>query len=66
MLLITSPLHPAPPPSPQAEWWIKGLLDRLLDPADALGCEIRAKATVYAVPNMNPDGSVRGYLRASA
>jgi len=27
---------------------------------------VRAKCTVYCIPNMNPDGSVRGHLRTNA
>ena len=28
--------------------------------------ELLAKATFHVVPNMNPDGSVRGYLRTNS
>jgi murein tripeptide amidase MpaA len=38
----------------------------LLDPSDALAHHLRSKAVFYIVPNMNPDGSVRGHLRCNA
>lgn len=49
-----------------AEWFVKGLLARLLDPSDALARALLADATFFIVPNMNPDGSVRGFLRTNA
>lgn len=42
------------------------MLARLLDPADSVATTLRAKATFYIVPNMNPDGSIRGHLRTNA
>lgn len=54
------------PGESMAEWWMEGFLARLLDPADALGRSLRARATFHVVPNMNPDGSVRGHLRNNA
>lgn len=48
------------------EFFAEGLLDRLLDPADAVGRAARAAATFFVVPNMNPDGSWRGHLRTNA
>ena len=51
------------PGESMAEWWMEGALDWLTSPAaDAL----KAKATFHVVPNMNPDGSVRGHLRTNA
>lgn len=44
------------------QWFVEGLLRRLLDQADPLCRVLRRQATFYVVPNMNPDGSRRGYL----
>ena len=49
-----------------AEWFIEGLLERLLDGADPVARRIREHACLYIVPNMNPDGAVRGNLRTNA
>lgn len=54
------------PGESMAEWWMEGLLDRLLDPDDALARKLLGRATFYVVPNMNPDGSRRGHLRCNA
>ena len=54
------------PGETQAEWWMEGLINRLLDPADAISRHILKHATVHIVPNMNPDGSTRGHLRTNA
>jgi len=54
------------PGETMAEWWMEGFLGRLTDPDDALARAILEKAVVYAVPNMNPDGSFRGHLRSNA
>ena len=51
------------PGEPMTEWWMEGALGWLTSPAAA---PLRSKATVYAVPNMNPDGSRRGHLRTNA
>ena len=45
---------------------MEGFLDRVLDRTDAMASELRAKATLHIVPNMNPDGSARGHLRTNA
>jgi murein tripeptide amidase MpaA len=49
-----------------AEWFVEGMLDALLDPADPLARALLKRTTFYVVPNMNPDGSVRGNLRTNA
>jgi murein tripeptide amidase MpaA len=49
-----------------AEWWMEGILDRLLDPNDATATALLDKTVFYLVPNMNPDGSRRGHLRTNA
>lgn len=54
------------PGESMAEWFIEGLLERLLDPSDALARTLLARCAFYIVPNMNPDGSVRGHLRTNA
>lgn len=51
------------PGETMAEWFVDGLLDRLLSPACA---PLLSQATFYVVPNMNPDGSRRGHLRSNA
>ena len=54
------------PGETMAEWFIEGLLVRLLDEADPIGRALRRQATFHVVPNMNPDGSVLGNLRTNA
>ena len=54
------------PGESMAEWWMEGILDRLIDPDDASAKAILDKAVFYLVPNMNPDGSRRGHLRTNA
>lgn len=54
------------PGETMAEWFVEGLLERLLDPADAVARKVREHAVLYVVPNMNPDGAVRGNLRTNA
>lgn len=60
---LTARQHPG---ETMAEWFVEGLLDRLLDRDDAVARELLNKAVFYVVPNMNPDGSVRGHLRTNA
>lgn len=54
------------PGETMAEWWMEGFLDRLLDPNDEVAQRLRQSMRFYVVPNMNPDGSVRGHLRCNA
>lgn len=54
------------PGETMAEWLIDGLLKRLLDSHDPISKTLLNKAVFYIVPNMNPDGSVRGNLRANS
>ncbi len=54
------------PGETMAEWFIEGLLARLLDEADPTARALRRQATFHIVPNMNPDGSVVGNLRTNA
>ncbi|MGP4717634.1 M14 family metallopeptidase [Psychrobacter sp. T6-6] len=60
---ITARQHPG---ETMAEWLIEGLLYSLLDSDNATGRQLLEKANFYIVPNMNPDGSVRGHLRTNA
>ncbi|MCH8537875.1 MAG: hypothetical protein LAT66_08905 [Alkalimonas sp.] len=60
---ITARQHPG---ETMAEWFVEGLLDRLLDDEDAVARSLLDEAVFYVVPNMNPDGSVRGHLRTNA
>ncbi len=60
---ITARQHPG---ETMAEWFVEGLLQRLLDNTDTVARALLDKAVFYVVPNMNPDGSVRGHLRTNA
>ena len=60
---ITARQHPG---ETMAEWFVEGLLARLLDEDDGVARALLNKAIFYIVPNMNPDGSVRGHLRTNA
>lgn len=51
---------------PMAEYATEGFIRRLLDTSDTVTQQILDKATIYVVPNMNPDGSAAGNLRANA
>lgn len=54
------------PGETMAEWYVEGMLERLLDRADPIARRVLERAVVHLVPNMNPDGSVRGNLRTNA
>jgi murein tripeptide amidase MpaA len=54
------------PGETMAEWFVEGLLERLIDRADPVSRRLLERAVVHIVPNMNPDGSVRGNLRTNA
>ncbi|MCL1045070.1 M14-type cytosolic carboxypeptidase [Shewanella sp. 1_MG-2023] len=60
---ITARQHPG---ETMAEWLIEGLLNQLLDSDCPTAKLLLDKANFYIVPNMNPDGSVRGHLRTNA
>lgn len=60
---ITARQHPG---ESQAEHWAEGFLMRLLDSDDAKARKLKTLCTFHVVPNMNPDGSVRGHLRTNA
>lgn len=54
------------PGETMAEWWMEGMLASLLDSDDPISKALLEQAVFYVVPNMNPDGSRRGNLRANA
>ena len=54
------------PGEAMAEWFVEGLVERLIDPSDPVARAALALADFHVVPNMNPDGSVRGNLRTTA
>jgi murein tripeptide amidase MpaA len=54
------------PGEPQAEWFMQGLIERILDEDDPVARTLLSKATFYLVPNINIDGSIAGNLRANA
>lgn len=60
---ITARQHPG---ETMAEWLVEGLINRLLDNDCPTAKSLLDKANFYIVPNMNPDGSVRGHLRTNA
>ena len=49
-----------------AEWFMEGIIRRLQQPIDGDLDLLLQHAELYLVPNMNPDGSVRGHLRTNA
>ncbi len=54
------------PGETMAEWWMEGLINRLVDDSDPVVNAMLERAVIYLVPNMNPDGSRRGHLRTNA
>jgi murein tripeptide amidase MpaA len=54
------------PGETMAEWFVEGLIDALLDSANALATKLREQVVFYIVPNMNPDGACLGNLRTNA
>lgn len=54
------------PGETMSEWFVEGMIDALLDPANPTARRVLQHAVFYIVPNMNPDGSVRGNLRTNA
>ncbi|WP_448565253.1 M14 family metallopeptidase [Thalassotalea ganghwensis] len=63
VIWLTARQHPG---ETMAEWFMEGFIDRLLDEDDGVARALLNKAVFYLVPNMNPDGSVRGHLRTNA
>ncbi|MBI9062700.1 MAG: hypothetical protein JEZ14_12000 [Marinilabiliaceae bacterium] len=54
------------PGETMAEWFMLGLISRLLDEEEAASISLLDKANLYLVPNMNIDGSILGNLRVNA
>ena len=54
------------PGETMAEWFMEGLLEALLDRHNPSAWQLLQNTAFYLVPNMNPDGSVRGNLRTNA
>lgn len=54
------------PGESMAEWLAEGVIERLLDATDPVAQALLERADFHVVPNMNPDGSVRGNLRVNA
>ena len=54
------------PGETMAEWFVEGMVEALLDAANPTARQCLQDACFYVVPNMNPDGSVRGNLRTNA
>ncbi|WP_206485775.1 M14-type cytosolic carboxypeptidase [Thalassotalea sp. G2M2-11] len=63
VIWLTARQHPG---ESMAEWFMEGFIDRLLDEDDGVARALLNKAVFYLVPNMNPDGCVRGHLRTNA
>ncbi len=60
---ITARQHPG---ESMAEWFMEGLIQKLLDPDQPISRELLKTCTFHLIPNMNPDGSVLGNLRTNA
>ena len=54
------------PGESMAEWFMLGLISKILDYEDASAINLLEKANLYLVPNMNIDGSILGNLRVNA
>lgn len=54
------------PGESMAEWFVEGLLERLLDGSDAVARRLLQHCVFHVVPHMNPDGAVLGNLRTNA
>ncbi|RJG05858.1 hypothetical protein D3870_07370 [Noviherbaspirillum cavernae] len=54
------------PGESMAEWFVEGMVEALLDQANPIARRLLECAVFHIVPNMNPDGAVRGNLRTNA
>ncbi len=54
------------PGETMAEWFMEGLIDKLLDEQDATSKALINNCVFYLVPNMNPDGAFNGNLRTNS
>jgi murein tripeptide amidase MpaA len=62
-LWILARQHPG---ETMGEWFMEGVLGRLLDPDDAVAQALLEDAVVHLVPLMNPDGAAHGNQRTNA
>ena len=53
------------PGETMAEWFMEGLIHRLLDVQDSISNTLLQDSVFYLVPNMNPDGAYSGNLRTN-
>lgn len=60
-LWIIAQQHPG---EHMAEWFMEGVIDRL-EANDKIVQDLLAKADLYLIPNMNPDGAFLGHLRTN-
>lgn len=60
---MTARQHPG---ETMAEWFMEGVLYRLLNAHDAVSRTLLSECIFYCVPNMNPDGAYHGNLRVNS
>lgn len=60
---FTARQHPG---ETMAEWFMDGLISRLLDEKDSTSKTLLKDCVFYLVPNMNPDGAYNGNLRTNS
>ncbi|MFN8770045.1 MAG: M14-type cytosolic carboxypeptidase [Neisseriaceae bacterium] len=60
---FTARQHPG---ETMAEWFMEGLISRLLDDKDSTSKSLLKNCVFYMVPNMNPDGAYNGNLRTNS
>jgi len=60
---FTARQHPG---ETMAEWFMEGLIHRLLDEQDSTAQSLLKDCVFYLVPNMNPDGAYNGNLRTNS
>ena len=53
------------PGETMAEWFMEGLIHKLIDEQDAISQTLLRDCVFYLVPNMNPDGGYNGNLRVN-
>ena len=54
------------PGETMAEWFMEGMIERLIDENDPVSRKLLDKVVFYIVPNMNIDGSIHGNLRTNS
>ena len=62
-VVVTGRQHPG---EAMAEWFIEGLVSRLLDEHDPVAGPLQEGCTVHLIGCMNPDGVAHGNLRVNA